>query len=52
VEGEKHEGIDRIVTRQPSYGSMVRLGPTRFGLTVMLADGTTVVHELGSPNQQ
>jgi hypothetical protein len=41
------EGVDRMVERQPTYESIVRLGPTRFGMTVRLADGTSVVHELG-----
>jgi hypothetical protein len=44
---ECEEGVDRMVERQPTYESIVRLGPTRFGMTVRLADGTSVVHELG-----
>jgi len=49
---EQDQGIDRMIERQPKYESIVRLRRMRFGLTVRLADGATVVHELGRQNQQ
>lgn len=39
------EGMNRMV--QPRYESIVRLGPMRWGMTVRLTNGRTVVHELG-----
>ena len=41
------DGRTREMVAQPRYESIVRLGPMRFGITVRLEDGTTVVHELG-----
>jgi hypothetical protein len=32
---------------QPRYEKLVRIAPMRFGMTVELADGGVVVHELG-----
>jgi hypothetical protein len=34
---------------QPRYESIVRLGPSRYGLTVRQADGNRVIHEFVGP---
>ena len=47
---ERADGVDRMVERQPKFESIVRLGRMRFGMKVRLADGTSVVHELGRPS--
>jgi hypothetical protein len=36
-----------LMVVQPKYEKIVRLGPMRYGMTVRLSDGETVVHELG-----
>ena len=44
-------GAEQMSAReeQPSYESMIRLGPMRFGMTARRANGSTAIHELGRP---
>ena len=43
---DQNEGMHSIAGHQPKYEKIVRLGPMRFGMTVRLSNGDTVVHEL------
>jgi hypothetical protein len=42
---QQDKGMSPIVA-QPAYEKIVLLGARRYGMTVRLADGRTVVHEL------
>ena len=47
---EQKERLGRMESmsrHQPKYEKIVRLGPMRYGMTVRLANGEKVVHELG-----
>lgn len=47
---QTHKLVPLGFEAQPKYEKIVRLGPMRYGMTVTLDNGETVIHELlGSP---